>query len=719
MRLALALLAASLALACQLPSTVRYLCESDRTCAVPNTECRDDGYCHPVAQPGEDGGQPCDPSLDLAARCAEVECGMVSNGCGDELDCEKRCQGGLWCGTQRPNACGLPTLCSPEGWCWENPLPQGYTLNAGFRLDARHTWFVGENRTVLRYDGEQLVQETPAEAPGSTLNDVHGTAPDEVYAVGRNGLILHRVDGRWEVESIFPTSSATLRAVWSLGGGQALAGGSGGAVFYRVPGAQPGDRWRQVTQTLGSDVVDLAVDSAGVAFALTRTAGLFQSSGDYSTWTLLDVPPFVEARQVLVRDGALYLSGSDGSGRTLQRRTLGEDAGYTALVTGASTPTQLLADGELVWGVTGGGVITVARDDTSQSRSFNDGQWAGGALVGPGAAMVVGLHGAMGLVRADAGTLLLSTPRSARGNNIGGLCGSSPEVMFAAAGREGTSCTGECLVRFARREASAAGVRWQWEEARLGGSSQLHACFALGPEDFWMPGDDSKFVYWGDGPDAGWGWGDFTGTYSGVYTAGWGQPDAGYYFTRTSSRSLTWSPTGRTGWQGVPVGLSPDAGPTLRGVWGVGGDDIVTVGQAGTVSRFDGTSWVSAANVASTDFLAVHGARLADGTRRYVAVGTNGVLLSNLGDGGPSVTTVGAGFTFRQAWVSGASGAAWAVGNAPDGGAWVVHSALDQPWNGVPFVSSRQLTGVFGFDEADGGQSLWVAGPHGMVLRRR
>lgn len=717
MRLAPALLVvASLLPACPLPSTVRYRCEADRTCAVPGTQCGADGYCHPTPGTTEDGGVPCDPSLDLAARCAEVECGVVANGCGDELDCGKWCQGGLWCGTQQRNTCGLPQLCTPEGWCWENPLPQGYTLNAGFRLDLRHTWFVGENRTVLRFDGEQLFDETPAAAPGQSLLDVHGTTAEHVFAVGRGGLILHRaVSGEWEVENISPASAPTLRAVLSLGDGRALAGGGSGTVYYRVPNAAPAERWRQVTQTLGADVVDLALDGDGEAWALTRTSGLFKSSGDFTSWTLVDTPPLTEGRQVVVHQGALYVAGGEVNNRGVQRRDPSADGGYVPLVSGngGGQVVSLFSNEGTLWAISGGGGFVIDADG-GLPFSFNDAPWAGGTPAGGGAGLLVGLNGAMGLRRADGGTLLLSTPRTNRGANLGAVCGSAPEVMFAAGAREGTTCSGQCIVRFARRQVSSAGVRWQWEDAELGGTSQLLACYALGPEDFWLPGDDTKFVYWGGGADAGWGWGDFTGTYGGVYTAAWGLPDAGFYFARTGSTELTWSADGLSNWLGVGV-----ASPTpLRGVWGTGGDDIVAVGLQGSVSRFDGTSWVNVPNVAVTDFQAVHGARLADGNRRYVAVGTNGIILSSRSDGGRDVAALGGAVTMRQAWVS-STGAAWAVGTATDGGAWVVRSDFDQPWLTVPFGSPRSLTGVYGFDEADGGQSLWVSGPAGLLMRKR
>jgi hypothetical protein len=40
-------------------------------------------------------------------------------------------------------------ICSADGWCWENPLPQGLNLEAVWGLDTNNVWAVGELGTVL------------------------------------------------------------------------------------------------------------------------------------------------------------------------------------------------------------------------------------------------------------------------------------------------------------------------------------------------------------------------------------------------------------------------------------------------------------------------------------------------------------------------------------------------------------------------------------------
>jgi hypothetical protein len=133
-------------------------------------------------------------------------------------------------------------------------------------------------------------------------------------------------------------------------------------------------------------------------------------------------------------------------------------------------------------------------------------------------------------------------------------------------------------------------------------------------------------------------------------------------------------------------------------------------GLNGAISHFDGVTW-TAELVGNTDFAAVHGARMAGGERRYVAVGTAGALLSVVGDAGV-LTQVSNAVSFSGTWVS-PSGTAWAVGRASDGGAFVMKSAPAGAWGLVPLTSPRPVTGVFGFDA-----TIWVTGPQGMILRK-
>ncbi len=120
---------------CSLPPNVRYRCEVDGGGALQGQVCANDSYCHPPSEllpdgglGGADGGA-CVPR-DVTAECAVAECGSLNDGC-KEVKCPRSCPGGPQeCGVNQPNRCGMPKLCTAEGWCWENPYPQGCSINA-------------------------------------------------------------------------------------------------------------------------------------------------------------------------------------------------------------------------------------------------------------------------------------------------------------------------------------------------------------------------------------------------------------------------------------------------------------------------------------------------------------------------------------------------------------------------------------------------------------
>jgi photosystem II stability/assembly factor-like uncharacterized protein len=63
-----------------------------------------------------------------------------------------------------------------------------------------HIFAVGDNATILHYDGKQW---TPMESGNDNyLTKVQGLGPDQVYACGENGTVL-RYDGKqWNDLSI-------------------------------------------------------------------------------------------------------------------------------------------------------------------------------------------------------------------------------------------------------------------------------------------------------------------------------------------------------------------------------------------------------------------------------------------------------------------------------------------------------------------------------------
>lgn len=700
---------------CPLPTNVVYRCEADLSCQQAGFRCAGDGWCYPEAQvladggvkPPSDGGA-CVPA-DLAARCAEAECGFVSDGCGEELDCQKRCQAPLECGVHQPNRCAVPSLCTPEGWCWENPLPQGHTLFAALRLDARHQWFVGEARTVLLSDGERSrLLDTPAPA-NTNLLAIHGTTLQDVFVVGTGGTILHFDGTTWHRESQLTAFTDTLRTVFSLGGGAAIAGGPNGRIMSRIPHSNPMQRWVTETFPSSADVRSVFGDGRGTVYAVTRNNEVYaRDAATPNAWARLDTVPLQETLAAATRGDGLLFAGSSGARATLVQRDA--DAGWRTLTdAGINVNSLVRAPGGFFALGQPAEVMWLDDADAVTRIPLPINQWSAGVGLDGPRVLLGGLSGAMGFVDLQGTFSWASSERPTAGHALNAVCGTSPSQLYAVGGIDQGAACNNCNVKWLQREETPVGPLWTPREFQLGSTTRLLACYAETADRVWFPGNDSKFVFLNAGTPE---YGDFTGGFAGVYRGGWGTPEAGYYFAR-SHQELTYSADGR-----FNFALEGNQSPApIESVWGLDKDDIVAVGVDGTVSAWLGSGWVSAQlGAGAFDFKAVHGVRLASGERRYVAVGDLGTVLSVVGDAG-TLSQASAGATFNATWVS-PGGTAWSAGRAPDGGAYVARTELDGTTTSAGPSSPRATQGVFGLALPDGGQSVWVTGAGGLILRR-
>jgi len=67
-------------------------------------------------------------------------------------------------------------MCSPDGWCWLNPLPQGNSLQSVWGTGPKDVFAVGDHGTVLHYDGQSWKPQpsVPTAAIGVMQRDGQG-----------------------------------------------------------------------------------------------------------------------------------------------------------------------------------------------------------------------------------------------------------------------------------------------------------------------------------------------------------------------------------------------------------------------------------------------------------------------------------------------------------------------------------------------------------------
>src|SRR2546422_11724983 len=90
-------------------------------------------------------------------------------------------------------------VCSSDGWCWSNPLPQGNHLRSAWGSASNDVWAVGDRGTILHWDGG----EWSASASGTEnyLYSVWGSASNDVWVVDERGTILHWDSTGWSASA--------------------------------------------------------------------------------------------------------------------------------------------------------------------------------------------------------------------------------------------------------------------------------------------------------------------------------------------------------------------------------------------------------------------------------------------------------------------------------------------------------------------------------------
>ena len=728
--------------ACQLPpsSQVLYRCADSGACGA-SFQCWPDGFCHPLtdAEPPRDGGSdagprdggtdagvdaglpdagevdggldagvdagidagPVDagvdggfdagPCIPIVACPGSAQCGTFDAGCGQALECGV-CSAPDECGTLRANTCSLPKLCT-QGFCWENPLPQGNTLLATFAFSARAVWAVGEAGTVVFWNGER----TYLVDVGTTvdLRGIHASNPNDIYVVGDQGTIIHFGGTTWQREAT--PGVYRINVVWVAPNGTVFAGANGGAILKRVAGVWTEMSFNPATST--TDIVGLVGLDTGEVYATSVSRVWRLPTLVTNSWVGDTIWPGMQRDPMLMTAiGGQLFAGGKVTGQnfgTLSERQA--DAGWRQY--GSSVPTGFsaliaTAAGPFV-GTNAGSVTKLERDGGLASASLSrDGGLFALTPLADDTVFVVGESGTMALV-GDAGVRELSWGGTA---TVNGLCGYADSNAYGAANG---------LVVYERR-ASPTGVRWDSIARTVTtGVTRWLSCFADGANRVWVVGDDRYFLRQSGGVFVQ---GD-TGNNASWFGV-WGSRAGPWYFINSASQIYSTA----TGDAPNPMNNTNGAG---QGIWGVADDDLLVVSTNGLVRSHTsaGNNWIDLGVPETNRFLrAVHAQRFADGGVLYSVVGTgtawrriNGAFVA---DG------IDAGHVLRGTWVT-PLGDIWADGddggNTTQGRGVLWHLVPDAgPWAGQPSPTTRPLNTMMGFDDT----GPFLGGAGGVILRK-
>lgn len=656
---------------------------------------------------GSAGGSVCVPTTVCPGT---IECGYFDGGCGTEVFCAG-CTAPQECGVTRPNRCDEPSVCTPEGWCWEHPLPQGSDLTGAFALGPRQVWLSTNGGTVLFWNGEHT-SGTSFPTVNIGLQAIHGTAADDLYVVGAN-RIFHFDGAAWAQETIPVVVTSGLSVVHAAAG-RAWAGGRNGVVLARGRGGV----WTQLilAPSSASEVVSLETVGTTLVAVLLDGSTYVMPIDNVQLNRVSTGPSFQDVNATLLAfdGGVLVAVGNSGgtSTRVASFELTRPDAGWRTQLTHSlnNTPRAavVLGDQLVIVGATGivltmplaaSGVVPTQLANASRGIQ---------ALVTTSKDEVVhvGNGGQFGTIRTNAGVLTYQ-------DNM-------PSVPATDTINDGcaiTTATGPRLVVAADRNRFAArtNVRWAFTDGPSSTANQQWTkCHFSGQADLWAIGSTDGGVASVANQRGAQAWSTVD---VGVASAKWlwvtGFPGGPTYFVPPAfptGQSVVVNFDGGLGLQHF-ARLAIDAGVNaLAAVSLQRSPNLFGVGDAVSFNA-DSSFGTININAVPQPMTAISGGVFSGGVWS-VAVGQNGSVLDRRTGSQPRLTTIGAE-TFIDVWAA-ETFDSYLLATGP--GPQVVVRAAD---GGVTreALPIRQARGLFGLDTATGHQ-VWVTGAEGTILRR-
>ena len=453
------------------------------------------------------------------------------------------------------------------GWRWEHPLPTSDHLWPVWGTGPDNVYAGGSDGTVIHYDGTswRVVLES-----WSSFYAIGGSGPDDVWAVG-GGQVRHFDGTSWKVDLSMPPGYS-WHGVWAVAPDDVHVVGTGSGLTAEF-GHFDGTGWTITPSPIFSPLEGIWGRASNDVWAVARAALLhFDGSG----WEVVEPAPGADLMRIWGVDSDRIFVGTSGGDVLLWN---GED--LDPIGSGLDYVTGISGSGENdVEIVTYGGRVH---------------RWDGSVWTHTGTSPGTRL---MGLWTADAsqafavgdsGTILHRQGTAWR------LATQGPPAslldVWAFPGGEAVAV-------------GASGVTLRYEDGswtqspRFDGRDFLSAVWGATPDDVWAVGNDAIVHFdgsawtkvfspqvhlvgvWGSGP-------------SDVYAVGIG---ASFHFDGIS-------------WNEIELG---GAETVARDIWGSGPDDVFAVGEDGTIVHFDGSTWGPMTSGTDIDLRSVWGTGPAD-----------------------------------------------------------------------------------------------------------
>ena len=166
-----------------------------------------------------------------------------------------------------------PAAEAQDGWTWQNPLPQGKSLNGIWGSGANRVFAVGDEGTIIHYDG--TTWSTMPSSVLAPLRNVWGSSGTSVFAVGDQGTIVHYDGTTWSTMASGVTDN--LEDIWGSGASDVFAVGSSGVILH-----YNGANWTPMASSSGEHLAGVWGSSGSDVYAVGRSGAVLHYDG--TTW---------------------------------------------------------------------------------------------------------------------------------------------------------------------------------------------------------------------------------------------------------------------------------------------------------------------------------------------------------------------------------------------------------------------------------------------------
>ncbi len=227
------------------------------------------------------------------------------------------------------------------------------TVNSGVTVHLYDVWgisssevyAVGENKTILFFDGSSWTQMDAGDAVVTDLLTIWGTSRTDIYAGGEGGILMHYDGTEWT--EIDPGINREWRGIWGSGENNIFFGGTssslmhysggtfteeitGSAAYYDLWGTAGnnvyavgqlgtishynGSSWSQMESGLtGHVIAGIWGSSAADIFAVASLGNILHCNGG-ATWTVMDTTGSYRYSDVWGTSGTnVYAVGNSGA----------------------------------------------------------------------------------------------------------------------------------------------------------------------------------------------------------------------------------------------------------------------------------------------------------------------------------------------------------------------------------------------------------------------